>query len=165
MNFCLSQSTVHREGSACTKGGPGPPRNWGNTIQGGHTNGGGRQGGGGMETKGGHASAVSAPTGQWRGTVVSVSISINAMSPLSLPFFASPFSVVCPPVVSPPPSSRPPFALHPLSHTPFPCSLLCLPQCSHVPSHLPCYPHPLSPPSTALFSWKQRSCPHFLTAS
>jgi len=29
MNFCLSQSTVHREGSACTKGGLGPPRNWG----------------------------------------------------------------------------------------------------------------------------------------
>src|SRR6266702_2315056 len=147
------------------KGGPGHPGTGENAIQWGRTNGAGRQRGRGAETEGGHASAVSAPTGQWRGTVVSASISVNATSPPSPPFFASPFSVACPPFASPPPSSRPTFARRPLSHTPFPCGLLCLPQCSRVPSHLPCYPYPLSPPSTASFSRKRRSRPRFLAAS
>src|SRR6266702_2890625 len=43
-----------------------------------------------METEGGHASAisaVSAPMGQWRGTVASASISVNATLPPSPHFF------------------------------------------------------------------------------
>src|SRR6266702_3434659 len=65
--FCLSQSTVHSEGGACTKGGPGHPgtgecaNRWRGAENGrGRANGAGRQRGRGAEPPGGHANAVSA---------------------------------------------------------------------------------------------------------
>src|SRR6266702_4547247 len=65
--FCLSQSTVHSEGGACTKGGPGHPgtgecaNRWRGAENGrGRANGAGRQRGRGAETPGGHANAISA---------------------------------------------------------------------------------------------------------
>src|SRR6266702_1623732 len=65
--FCLSQSTVHSEGGACTKGGPGHPgtgecaNRWRGAENGrGRANGAGRQRGRGAEPPGVHANAVSA---------------------------------------------------------------------------------------------------------
>src|SRR6266702_2890627 len=65
------------------------------------------------------------------------------------PVFASPFCVA--------PTFAHPVSVWPPLHLP--------PPVFARPSHLPCYPHPLSPPSTASFSWKWCSRSHFLAAS
>src|SRR6266702_835019 len=64
--FCLSQSTVHSKGGACTKGGLGHPRtgeckNWwrGDENGRGCANGAGCQQGRGTEPLGGHTNAIS----------------------------------------------------------------------------------------------------------
>src|SRR6266702_2430041 len=60
--FCLSQSTVHSEGGACTKGGPGHPGTGecANRWRGGRKWEGARQRGRAPAGEGGHASAISA---------------------------------------------------------------------------------------------------------
>src|SRR6266702_6679946 len=124
MNFCLSQATVHREGSACTKGGPGPPRNWGKHNPGGahqqgwapEGEGRGNQGGArkcrfcaNRAVEGNHGIGVNLRKCHVTSLPAFFCIALLYSMPtrhIPSPLFASPFPIA--PTFAPPPSLFPP---------------------------------------------------------